>query len=234
MTSLENNSERFTLDINLWQPWGDLLISPLIHALSSDHLDMAIFPDEIQKGYGTTTSTHKQLHPVQTVFAISKAHNGAHWGLPALASHVLWTEGRHISVISPSRPAFSFCLVSTKRRICLTLREPCMAGIAAVYNELCVCGSELAVNVTGGLLSVASGTERFNRRVGYRFTYCEDQETLRVTLNMAQAGRFTNHSSEDNATVWHNVLLMWRNCPYWFFCKCFQCILDSALNCAVF
>ncbi len=40
MTSSENNSERFALGINLWQPWGDFLISPLIHALSSDHMDI--------------------------------------------------------------------------------------------------------------------------------------------------------------------------------------------------
>ncbi len=176
---------------------------------------MAIFPDDIQKGYGITTSTHKQLHPVQTVFPISKAHNGAHWGLSVLASHVLWTEGRHISVSSSSRPGFSFALFSTTRWICLTLREPCMAGIAEVYNELCVCGTELAVNVTGGLLSVVSGT-KIQQRISYTFTYCEDQETLRVTLNMAQAGRFTNHSSEDNATVRDDILLIWRNCPYWF------------------
>lgn len=37
ISSSENNSVRFALDINLWQPWGDFLISPLIHALSSDH-----------------------------------------------------------------------------------------------------------------------------------------------------------------------------------------------------
>ncbi len=151
MTSSVNNSERFALGINLWQPWGDFFNFPSNSCTikwSYGHSDMAIFPDDIQKGYGITTSTHKQLHPVQTVFPISKADNGAHWGLSVLASHVLWTEGRHISVSSSSRPGFSFCFVSTTRWICLTLREPCMAGIAEVYNELCVwCGTELAVNV---------------------------------------------------------------------------------------
>ncbi len=195
--------------------------------------DMAIFPDETQKGYGITTSTHKQLHPVQTVFPISKAHNGAHWGLSVLASHVLWTEGRHISVSSSSRPGFFFCFVSTKRWICLTLREPCMAWIEEVYNELCVCGTELAVNVTGGLLSVVSGTKIQQKDKLYIYILWRSRNPEGDTKY--GSGRQVYKSffrRQCNCQRRHSVNM--KELSLLIFWKCLPCILDYTLNCAVF
>lgn len=118
MSSSENSSERSALDINLWQPWGDFfLISPLIHALSRDNLDIwcGIFSWWVTK---RLWHKHTQASPsgAECVLAITKAHNRAHWEIPTLASHVLWTEGMHISVISPPRPVLLFLLCFYKEK----------------------------------------------------------------------------------------------------------------------
>lgn len=109
------------------------LISPLVHTLSSYHLD-------IWHGGFSWWDTERLLHyrkRTQSLsggpFAIWKAHNGAHWKLPVLASHVLW-RGQSYLCNSPLKTCF---LLSTMRRICLTLREPC-TEITAFHNGLYV------------------------------------------------------------------------------------------------
>lgn len=109
MSSSENSSERLALDINLWQPWGDFFFNfpsnSCVIKRSSGHLMWHIFLMSYKK-----VTAQPRASGADGVLAISRAHNRAHWGLPAIASHVLWTEGRHISVNSPSRPVLLFLL----------------------------------------------------------------------------------------------------------------------------